>query len=60
MTDRRDDERESTRRREHEDDVRRQEDRERRFDELREAWRRNHPSEPEEVVKDRPKKGRPT
>jgi hypothetical protein len=40
--------------------VRRQKDRERRFDELREAWRRHHPSEPEEGGEDRPKKGRPT
>jgi hypothetical protein len=59
MTERRDEDRERTRR-EQEDDVRRQEDRERRFEELREAWRRHHPSEPEEGGKDRPKKGRPT
>jgi hypothetical protein len=55
VTDRQDDEeRESTRRREQEDDVRRQKDRERRFDELREAWRRHHPSEPEEGGKTGP------
>jgi hypothetical protein len=61
VTDRQDDEeRESTRRREQEDDVRRQKDRERRFDELREAWRRHHPSEPEEGGEDQPRKGRPT
>jgi hypothetical protein len=59
MTDRRDEERESTRR-EREDDVRRQEDSERRSDELREAWRRHHPSEPGEGGKERPKKRRPS
>ena len=58
MTDRRDEERER-KRREQDGDVQRQEDSERRFDELREAWRRNHPSE-EEGGKGRPKKGRPT
>ena len=42
--DRRDEERD---RREREDAKRREED-ERRSDELREAWRRNHPSRPEE------------
>jgi len=47
MTDRRDEERERTRRQQ-EDDVRRQEDSSRRADELREAWRRNHPRESEE------------
>ena len=60
MTDRRDDEERERTRREQEDDVRRQEDSERRFDELQEAWRRNHPSKPEEGGGDRPKKGRPT
>ena len=44
---RRDEEREKTRRQQ-EDDVRRQEDSARRSDELREAWRRHHPREPEE------------
>jgi hypothetical protein len=33
---------------------RRQEERNRRFDELVEAWRRNHPGEHEEDKKDRP------
>jgi len=56
MTDRseageRDDPRERT-----EDERRREgEERERRSDELKESWRRNHPSEEEE----RPKRGRP-
>ena len=46
------DERERT-----EDERRREaEERDRRSDELRESWRRNHPSEEEEK---RPKKGRP-
>lgn len=58
MTDRRDEERERTRRQQ-EDDLRRQEDSEQRSDQLREAWRRNHPREPEEGGEDRPKKGRP-
>jgi len=57
MTDRRDEERER-RRRQQEDDVQRQEDSEQRYDELREAWRRNHPSEPEEGGEDWNKKGR--
>jgi hypothetical protein len=55
MTDRRDEEREITRR-EREGDVRRQEESERRSDELKEAWRRHHPREGEE--EDRPKRGR--
>ncbi len=50
--DRRDEERD---RREREDAERREED-ERRSDELKEAWRRNHPSRPEED--DGRKKGR--
>jgi hypothetical protein len=62
MTDRRDEERESTRRelrdREQEDDERRREDVERRFDDLKEAWRRNHPSEEEETDRDRARRGR--
>ena len=58
MTDRQDEERRRAHRQQ-EDDLHRQEDSERRFDELREAWRRNHPSE-EEGEEDRPKKGRPT
>ncbi len=55
MTERRDEERERTRRQQ-EDDVRRQEDSARRSDELREAWRRRHPREPEEGGEDRPRK----
>jgi hypothetical protein len=58
MTDRRDDERERTRR-EQEGDERRREHVERRFDDLKESWRRNHPSEPGEGGKGRPRKGRP-
>ena len=54
MTDRRDEERY---RREREDAERREED-ERRSDELKEAWRRNHPSRPEDEDERRPKKGR--
>jgi hypothetical protein len=44
MTDRRDDERERPDR----EEKRRREERERRSDDLKEAWRRHHPSEPEE------------
>jgi hypothetical protein len=47
MTDRRDQERDR-RLREEEADERRREEVEKRFDELKEAWRRHHPSEPEE------------
>lgn len=43
MTDRRNDEQERT-----EEADKRQEERDRRSDELRESWRRNHPSEEEE------------
>jgi hypothetical protein len=57
MTDRRDEERES-KRREREGDVRRQEESERRSDELKEAWRRNHPREGEEDRRDWPRRGR--
>ena len=61
MTDRRDEEREITRRERErearEGDERRREHVERRFDDLKEAWRRHHPSEQEEG-KDRPKRGR--
>jgi hypothetical protein len=39
--------------------VRRQEESERRADDLKEAWRRHHPSEREEGGQGRPKKGRP-
>lgn len=63
MTDRRDEERERTQR-EWEDDVHRQnvhrqKESERRSEELREAWRRNHPSEREEGGKRQPKRDRP-
>jgi hypothetical protein len=53
MTDgsRRDEERERPSREEEEE---RTEERDRRSDELREAWRRNHPSEGEEGEKGRP------
>jgi hypothetical protein len=62
MTDRRsrDDEREMPSR---EEETQRLEDKERRSDELQEAWRRNHPSEEEEGGKGRPgrsRRGRPT
>jgi hypothetical protein len=46
-------------RREREADERRQEESERRSDDLKEAWRRRHPSEREEGGQGRPKKGRP-
>jgi len=57
MTDRRsrDEERDRPSR---EEDKRRREDKERRSDELKESWRRNHPSEPEENERDRRGKGR--
>ncbi len=51
VTDRRDEERER-------EDARRREEDERRSDELKEAWRRNHPSNPEEEGGRRPTKGR--
>ena len=51
VTDRRDEERER-------EDARRREEDERRSDELKEAWRRNHPSRPEEDAERGPKKGR--
>jgi hypothetical protein len=46
------------RRKAREADERRREERNRRFDELVEAWRRNHPGEHEEDRKDRPTRGR--
>lgn len=52
MTNRRNDKRKPT----EEADERRREERSRRSDELKEAWRRNHPSEQEEGRKDRPKR----
>ena len=42
-----------------EEDEQQRIDKERRSDELREAWRRNHPSEEEEKRKGRPGRGRP-
>lgn len=54
--DRRDEERESIRR---EEEERRREERERRGEELREAWRRHHPSESERDKDSWPKKGPP-
>jgi hypothetical protein len=41
-----------------EDDVRRQEERDRRSEELKESWRRNHPSEEEDIDRGRPRRGR--
>ena len=60
MTDRRDEERERTRReqREQEGDERRRDHVERRFDDLKEAWRRHHPSEEEDTDRNRPQRGR--
>ncbi len=54
MTDQRDEER---RRAEEEDWLR--VEKERRGEELREAWRRHHPSQSEQHEKDRPKKRPP-
>ncbi len=53
MTDRRNKERER------EDEKRRREERERRAGELREAWRRRHPTEEERDQAAWPKKGPP-
>lgn len=55
MTDRRDEEERD--RREREDAERRREADERRSDELREAWRRNHPSRPDEDEGRKPGRG---
>ena len=46
------------RRKAREADERRREERNRRFDELVEAWRCNHPGEQDEGGKDRPTRGR--
>ena len=46
------------RRKAREADERRREERNRRFDELVEAWRRNHPGEHEEDRKEQPTRGR--
>src|SRR5215208_6101062 len=67
MTDRRDEEHKRMRRerearerrQEQEADESRREDVEKRFDDLKEAWRRHHPSEHDEGGQGRPKKGRP-
>ena len=60
MSDRRRGDRERTRReqREQEGDERRREYVERRFDDLKESWRRNHPSEEEDTDRNRPQRGR--
>jgi hypothetical protein len=60
VSERRRGDRESTRReqREQEDDERRQIERDLRSDELKEAWRRHHPSEEEETDRDRARRGR--
>jgi hypothetical protein len=61
VSDRRRGDRESTRRgtrREQESVERRQKERDLRSDELKEAWRRNHPSEEEDTGRDRPTRGR--
>ena len=59
MSDRRRGDRERTRReqREQEGDERRQKERGLRSDELKEAWRRNHPSEEEDTHWPRPQRG---
>ena len=61
MTDRREerDGERRERRQAEEDEERLREERDHRSDELKESWRRNHPSE-EEEGKDRPQKGRHT
>ena len=41
-----------------EDEQQRREDKERRFDDLQESWRRNHPSEQEENERGRRGEGR--
>jgi hypothetical protein len=41
-----------------EEEQQRREDKERRFDDLQESWRRNHPSEQEENERDRRDEGR--
>ena len=41
-----------------EEEQQRREDKERRYDDLQESWRRNHPSEQEENERDRRDKGR--
>ena len=62
MTDRRNDRDHERRERKQteEADKRLREERDRRSDELKESWRRNHPSEQEEGGQGRPGRGRPT
>ena len=62
MTDRREerDGERRERRQAEEDEERLKEERDRRSDELKESWRRNHPSEEEEERKGRPGRGRPS
>jgi hypothetical protein len=59
MTDRRDDRDHERRKRTEEEDKGRREDKERRSDDLKEAWRRNHPSE-QDSERGRRDKGRRT
>jgi len=58
MTDRHSERERRERRQSEEDEERLSEERDRRSDELKESWRRNHPSE-EEEWKGRPGKGHP-
>ena len=59
MTNSRDEERERGERASREEDEKRREgDKERRSSELKESWRRNHPSEEEDEGKGRPGRGR--
>ena len=62
MTDRREerDPERRERRQSEEDEERLREERDRRSDELKESWRRNHPSEEEEDGKGRAGRGRPS
>jgi len=60
MTDQGGEDRERTRReqRDHEGDERRQKERDLRSDELKEAWRRHHPSQDEDTDRNRARRGR--
>jgi hypothetical protein len=62
MTDRREerDGERRERRQSEEDEERLREERDRRSDELKESWRRNHPSEEEDGGKGRSGRGRPS
>ena len=55
MSDRRRGERDDER---NSDEKRRRKERGLRSDELKESWRRNHPSEEEDTDRDRPQRGR--